>query len=94
MDPLPPGSVTTAAITWTPPVTNVDGSPLRDLAGYRIYYGRSQGNLSTLIDIENPGLTTYVVEDLSAGTRYFAVTAYFARNAESSRSRVSSKTLE
>jgi hypothetical protein len=25
-------------LAWDPPVTNVDGSPLIDLAGYRLYY--------------------------------------------------------
>ncbi len=32
------GSVT---LSWTPPLTNADGSALTTLAGYRIYYGQS-----------------------------------------------------
>jgi len=91
-DPDPP--VTTATVMWTPPVANVDGSPLLNLAGYRIYYGRSRDGLSDVIDLDNPGLTAYTVEDLSVGTWYFAVTAYSTQNAESERSQVSSKTLE
>src|SRR4029453_5263016 len=27
--------------SWTPPTTNTDGSPLTDLAFYRLYYGPS-----------------------------------------------------
>jgi hypothetical protein len=94
VDPNPPPPATTAMVMWTPPVTNVDGSPLVDLAGYRIYYGRSRDNLATTIEIPNPGLTTYAVEDLSAGTWYFALTAYSAQDAESARSPVTSKTID
>src|SRR5262245_62091183 len=35
-------SLTSAGIldaTWTAPTTNTDGSPLTDLASYRVYYG-------------------------------------------------------
>jgi hypothetical protein len=28
-------------VTWTAPTTNTDGSPLTDLASYRVYYGRA-----------------------------------------------------
>jgi len=28
-------------VSWTAPTTNDDGSPLTELASYRVYYGRS-----------------------------------------------------
>jgi hypothetical protein len=28
-----------ATLSWDPPTTNVDGTPLTDLAGYKVYYG-------------------------------------------------------
>src|ERR1700693_3523611 len=31
----------TATLTWTAPTTNVDGTPLTDLTGYRIYFSQS-----------------------------------------------------
>jgi len=31
----------TATLTWTASTTGVDGTPLTNLAGYRIYYGTS-----------------------------------------------------
>ncbi len=36
-------------LTWEAPTTNTDGSPLTDLAGYNIYYGRVSGKLDKTI---------------------------------------------
>ena len=43
-------------MTWTPPTQNTDGSPLNNLAGYRVYWGTQQGNYSNSVTIANPGL--------------------------------------
>ena len=67
------GAVT---LTWSPPVQNDDGSPLTDLAGYRIYYGTQSGNYSEVIEIDNPGISTYVVENLPPATYFFSSTAF------------------
>lgn len=46
-----------------------------DLLGYRIYYGTSSGNYTTVIDVGN--VTNYTVSGFSEGIEYFfAVTAY------------------
>jgi hypothetical protein len=45
-------------LTWMPPTTNVDGTALDDLEGYRIYYGTSSGAYSNMIDLPTPGLTS------------------------------------
>ena len=82
-----------ATIRWTPPTTNSDNSPLTNLAGYRIYYGTSSGNLTQVLNLPNPGITSGVVDNLSAGTWYFAVTSYNSSNVESARSNVTSKTI-
>jgi hypothetical protein len=82
-----------ATITWTPPTSNTDNSPLTNLAGYRIYYGTSSGNLTQVLNLTNPGISSGVVENLAAGTWYFAVTSYNASNVESERSNVTSKTI-
>ncbi|MGD0885063.1 MAG: fibronectin type III domain-containing protein [Thermodesulfovibrionales bacterium] len=64
-----------ATLTWIPPTTNANGTPLTDLAGYKIYYGTASGNYSQSISVGN--VTTYTVSNLTAGaTYYFAVTAY------------------
>ncbi len=78
-------STTLASVTlqWQPPTENTDGTPLTDLAGYRIYYGVDPADLSDLIKLPNPGLTTYVVEELTPNTWYFAMTSVNDRGQES-----------
>jgi hypothetical protein len=80
-------------LSWTPPTQNVDGTSLTNLAGYRIVYGPSAANLTQLIEISQPGVSTYVVENLTAGTWYFAVKAYTSAGAESVNSNVASKSI-
>jgi uncharacterized repeat protein (TIGR02543 family) len=64
-----------ATLSWDPPSINADGTPLTDLAGYKIYYGTSSGNYSQSIDVGN--VTTYSVNNLTDGlTYYFATTAH------------------
>ena len=74
------GSVT---LSWTPPQQNTDGSALTDLAGYRIYYGTASRNYDNTVSIDNPGISTYVVENLSPDTYYFAATAVNSAGVES-----------
>ncbi len=74
------GSVT---LSWTPPFENEDGSALTDLAGYEIHYGRESGNYDQSIRIDNPSITTYVVDQLVPGTYYFAATAFNYSGVES-----------
>jgi hypothetical protein len=84
----------TATLNWTPPTTNTDGSELTDLSGYSIYYGTNANDLSTVIQLNDPGLSTYVIDGLASGTYYFAMTARAASGAESEKSQIASKTIE
>ncbi len=79
-------------LSWDPPTTNVDGTPVSDLAGYRIYYGLSSRNYSWVIDVGN--VNTYKIENLSPGTYYFAVTAYDTSGNESDYSNEVSKVIK
>jgi len=88
-----PPSTGSATLSWSSPTARTDGSALTNLAGYRIYYGTSSGSLSKSITIDNPGVTTYVVENLSSGTYFFAMTAFDAQGVESSRTNPVSKTI-
>jgi hypothetical protein len=87
-------SVGAATLSWTPPTQNTDGSALTNLAGYRLYYGLSAGSLNQTIEIANPGVTTYVIENLSPGTYFFAVRAYSSAGGESVNSNVASKVVQ
>lgn len=82
-----------ALLSWLPPTGNADGSVLTDLAGYRIEYGRVQGVFDRSIDIDNPSINAYVVEQLAPGTWYFSIIALNSRQVESRRSNLGSKTI-
>ena len=80
-----------ATVSWTPPTRNTDGTSLTNLAGYRIYYGTSASSLNQTVDLKNPGLSTYMIENLTSGTYYFGVKAFNSQGAESKLSNVVSK---
>lgn len=84
------GSVT---LSWQAPTMNTDGTALTDLAGYKIYYGVTEGNYTQEVQIDNPGLTTYVVENLSPDTWYFVATSFNTDNIESDFSGVAEVTV-
>jgi hypothetical protein len=83
-----------ATLSWTPPTSNTDGSSLTNLSGYRIYYGTSSSSLSKTVQITNPSISTYVIDDLSAATWYFAVKAVTSSGVESGLSNKVSKTIK
>jgi len=83
----------TATLSWLPPTDNADGTPLTDLSGYRIVYGRNPADLDQSITITNPSINTYVVERLSPGTWHFEVIALNAISVESAPSNLGSKTI-
>lgn len=80
-------------LSWTAPTQNEDGTALTDLAGYKIYYGKSSRSYTSQIRIDNPGVTTYVVDNLTPDTYYFAATAFNASGIESSFSGEAIKTV-
>ncbi len=82
-----------AYLTWDPPTTNADGTPLTDLSGYKVYYGTASGNYGTVINVGN--VTSYTVASLTSNvTYYFATTAYDTSSNESGFSNEVSKTIE
>jgi hypothetical protein len=82
-----------ATLTWVAPVQNTDGSILNDLSGYTIYYGTNSAALTETIQITNSAQTTYVINNLSAGTYYFSVAANASDGTQSSQSTVVTKTI-
>jgi hypothetical protein len=87
------GSTSSAALSWSAPTQNEDGSPLTDLAGYRIHYGTSASDLNKRVEVGNPATTSARVQNLTPGTWFFAISAYTHNGAESSRSGVVSKVI-
>jgi hypothetical protein len=58
------------------------------LAGYHIYYGTSSADLTHVVNISGPGSTSFVVDNLSNGTWYFAIKSYDTANIESGLSAI------
>ena len=86
-------SADSVTLSWQPPTENADGSALVNLQGYDIHYGTKSQNYTETIKVANPGLTTYVVQNLPAGKYYFAVTAYNSSGVDSSPSGEVSTTI-
>lgn len=82
-----------ATLEWTPPTRNSDGTALTNLAGYQVRYGREASNLDQTVSLDNPSINRYVVENLSAGTWYFAVVSVNSAGVTSSLSNTSNKTI-
>src|SRR6266481_6352860 len=86
--------------TWTAPTTNTDGSPLTDLASYRIYYGITSSPCpgSSVVQATSPSSSpgpgqtvSQRLTGLTAGALYnVAVTAMDARGMESACSSIAS----
>jgi len=85
LTPPPATQRTPASITfsWEPPTQNSDGSPITNLAGYKIHYGTSSTDYTQTVAVKNAGLTRFVVDNLPSGTYYFAITAFNAHGLES-----------
>jgi hypothetical protein len=82
-----------ATLTWLPPTENTDGTPLTDLAGFKIYWGTVPGLYTSSLTVDNPGITTYVVENLVPATYYFVATALNGEGGESELSNEATSTV-
>jgi hypothetical protein len=72
-----------AALSWTAPTKNTDGSTLTNLAGYRVHYGTAAGSYTQSVQIPNKSVTSVVIEGLAPARWYFAVKAYNSSGVES-----------
>ena len=81
-----------AALTWTEPRFNTDGSALTDIAGYRIYHGTSPSSLSQF-DAVDATVTRASLTSLASGTHYFAVSTLNSTGDESALSGTVTLTL-
>jgi hypothetical protein len=91
--PAPADTSGTLQLSWDAPSENTDGSPLDDLAGYRIYYGTASGRYDHSVTIAGADATGYTLDHLPAGTYYAVVKAYAGDGTESDASAEVSKTI-
>jgi hypothetical protein len=90
----PPPTSGTATLTWAAPTDNTDGTPIDDLSGYVISYGTSASALTQTVTITSASATSYTIQNLAAGTWYFAISAVETGGATSTLSSVVSATIQ
>jgi hypothetical protein len=74
-------------VAWQAPQYNEDGTPLLDLAGFRIRHGSRYGSYTAEISVDNPGVTSHVIRGLAPGLHYVTVTAVNRQGLEGAPSR-------
>jgi hypothetical protein len=83
---------TVVTLSWLPPTTNTDGSPLLDLSGFKIYYWDEyvypNTDYSPVVELTNPGLSAHLFELPWPGFWKLAITAYNAEGLESDLSNI------
>jgi hypothetical protein len=60
----------TLALSWTAPASNTDGTPLTDIAGYRISYGMDPATLDQTVNV-SAGATAVTLLGLTSRATYF-----------------------
>lgn len=88
------GGIQSASITWTPPTTNTDGTPV-NLASYRLYRAATAGAVSTALpatQIPAPA-SAYTATNLPAGQHCFGLTAVSTAGVASLLSNVACKDI-
>jgi len=75
--PLTSTTGSSVTLTWTAPLTRVDGNSLAlgDIKGYELNYGLQPGSLDRKVEIIGQE-TRYTVENLDKGTWYFQLRTY------------------
>jgi hypothetical protein len=88
------GGTTPATVSWTPPTQNENGTPLTNLASYKLFVANSAAGVpgATPTTFDAPA-SSYVVNGLAVGTWYFGVKAVNSAGVESVMSNVASKAI-
>ena len=89
-----PAPVSSVTVTWNKPIVYSDGTPLTDLAGYKVFYGSASRQYVYNISISGASMTSAVLEGLASGTTwYFSVKSVTSSGVESDFTPEVSKTL-
>jgi len=70
------GTTHNVTLSWVAPVEREDGTPISmaEIAGYRIYYGDTEGDYSNEVDVSDGDTMQVTLRDLPAGTYYIVLT--------------------
>jgi len=71
-----PGVTGSVYLSWVAPVARTDETALAlsEIAGYTVYYGKSMGNYSDSLIINDGSATAVTITDLPVGTYYLVLT--------------------
>ena len=83
-----PGSLGTIKLSWVPPTTNTDGSPLTDLASYKLYRSTSSAMSSNVVTTITAPASTYTTDPLTSGDYFFVLSAVNSGGKESDKTAV------
>ena len=75
---IPDHVINKTTLSWMAPTTNADGTPLKDLNGYTVYYGETEnslGNKDRKRIHASKNNTSVVIYNLASGEWCFQVTA-------------------
>ncbi len=86
-------STGSAVVSWLAPTANTNGTPLTNLAGFRVYYGTSSTSLTQSTTVNNMAARSATISPLVPGTWYFKVRAFNSSQVESNDSNLASKTV-
>lgn len=72
-------------LSWVAPAEREDNSSisLSEIAGYQVFYGKSQGQYSSSVIINDGTAVGYTFKNLPSGTYYIAVTTIDSEGRES-----------
>jgi hypothetical protein len=82
-----------ASLQWEMPYSKVDGTPLDNLAGYHILFGRSPEDLDHSVFTDGATVTPYEIASPDEGVWYFAVAAVNANGLEGPPSTAAMKSI-
>jgi hypothetical protein len=82
-------------LEWVAPVERSDGTPLSlaDIDGFKVHYGETAGNYTTIIDVPDGSAQSLILNDLPVGTYYVVMTTYDVNGLESDTSNEVAKTV-
>lgn len=88
---------TTATVSWAAPTTNSDGSPLTDLASYKVFWNTGDASVvdapTAQMRVVTAPATSTVITGLTPGVWNFGVKSTKTTGVDSSLSNIDSKTI-
>lgn len=82
---IAPAALCATFVNWDASAKNTDGSPLTDLAGYKVYHGLASKTYDAN-PVQVAAATLKYIYPTTPGTHYYAISAFNAAGAESAKS--------